>query len=282
MPSSDPFSPPAQPAGVPPAMIPQRIRTRSFASFRTIFALILREMSTRYGQSPGGYVWAILEPLGGVLMLAFGFSLLIHHPALGTSFMLFYATGFLPFSLYQSILNAVSRALSFSKPLLMYPAVTWMDALIARAVLNTLTGVMVAYLLLTGIFFFSDTKSVLDFGPILLAISMASLFGISVGSFNCFLIGVFPAWELIWSILSRPLFLMSGILFIYEDLPRLLQDILWYNPLLHVVGEMRRGFYPMYSADYVSAPYVILLSLLLLAFSFVMLQRYHRDILNEN
>ena len=257
------------------------VRTRRYASARTIFALILREMSTRYGQSPGGYLWAILEPLGAILLLAFGFSLLMHHPALGSSFMLFYATGYLPFSLYQNVLNVVSRALNFSRPLLMYPAVTWVDALIARGLLNTLTGVMVSYLLLSGILFFSDTRAVLDFGPILLATTLAALLGLGVGSMNCLLIGVFPPWEVIWSIVTRPLFLASGILILYEDLPRTVQTLLWFNPLLHITGIMREGIYPMYSPGYVSSAYVLFLSLALLALSFVLLQRYHRNILNE-
>ena len=248
---------------------------------RTIFALILREMSTRYGQSAGGYFWALLEPLGAIVILAGGLSLLIHHPSLGTSFFLFYATGFLPFSLYQSVMNAVSRSLNFSRPLLMYPAVTWADALIARAILNTLTEIMVIYVLFTGIFLFIDTNTSISLLPILMALALATLLAIGVGSVNCLLIGIFPAWEQVWSIITRPLFLVSGVLFLYEDLPRSVQAILWYNPLLHVIGEMRKGFYPSYTADYVSPAFVVGLSLSLTALSFVFLRRYYRDFLNE-
>lgn len=274
-----PFPPPLRPRH--PANRRLGVRTRSYPTLRTVLALILREMSTRYGQSPGGYLWAVLEPLGAILILALGFSLLIRHPSLGTSFILFYATGFMPFSVYQSTQNTVSRALNFSRPLLMYPSVTWLDALIARAALNILTGVMVSYLLLAGIVLADRTTAVIDIGPVILAMVMTALLGIGVGAFNCLLIGMFPAWEIIWSIISRPLFLASGILFLFEDLPRSIQTFLWYNPLLHIVGEMRRGFYPMYSPQYVSPAYVILLSLGLLAFSLVLLQRYHADILDQ-
>jgi capsular polysaccharide transport system permease protein len=274
-----PFPPPLRP--LQPAKRPLGVRTRSFPTSRTILALILREMSTRYGQSPGGYLWAVLEPLGAILILALGFSLLIRHPSLGTSFILFYATGFLPFSVYQNVQNAVSRALNFSRPLLMYPTVTWLDALIARAALNILTGVMVSYLLLAGILVLGRSNAVLDIGPVILAMTMTALLGVGVGAMNCLLIGMFPAWEVIWSIISRPLFLASGILFVYEDLPRTIQAFLWYNPLLHIVGEMRRGFYPMYSPEYVSPAYVILVSVGLLAFSLVLLRRYHADILDQ-
>lgn len=277
------FGTAAEAPAVPPPVgaAPKRVQTRPFATGRTIIALILREMSTRYGRSPGGYLWALLEPLGAVALMALAFSLLMRHPALGTSFLLFYATGHLPFTLYQSVMNVVARSLNYSRPLLMYPAVTWLDAVIARFLLNTLTGMMVSYILLTAIISLTDTGAVLQIGPILMAALMAAALGLGVGCLNCVLNGLFPTWEMIWSIATRPLFLASGVLILYEDMPRVLQDILWYNPLLHVTGEMRRGFYPMYSADYVSPVYVFLIALTCIAAGLVFLSRYHRTILND-
>ena len=38
----------------PPALAPIQSHHRRFATARTITALILREMSTRYGRTPGG------------------------------------------------------------------------------------------------------------------------------------------------------------------------------------------------------------------------------------
>lgn len=272
-----PMSSPEIPSGT---AAPRRVQTRSFAMGRTVLALILREMTTRYGQSPGGYLWAVLEPLGAILLLAVGFSLIARHPPLGTSFLLFYATGYLPFSLYQSLANVTARALIYSKSLLLYPAVTWVDAVLARFLLNTLTTVMISYILLSGIMLMTETRTVLEIGPILMAYAMAMCLGLGVGSLNCVLFGLFPAWEMVWSILSRPLFLASGILILYEQLSVTLRNILWFNPLLHITGEMRKGFYPMYSADYSSPAYVFGIGLGALMLGFVLLGRYHRDILS--
>ena len=61
----------------------------SFRFVRTILALILREMSTTYGRSAGGYIWAVLEPAAGIALLAFAFSLALRAPSLGTNFALF-------------------------------------------------------------------------------------------------------------------------------------------------------------------------------------------------
>jgi hypothetical protein len=55
-------------------------RPRFLASFRTITALILREMATTYGRSPGGYLWAVLEPVAGVALLSLVFSLALRNP----------------------------------------------------------------------------------------------------------------------------------------------------------------------------------------------------------
>ena len=67
---SQPASPPLTP--VPPAQKPalQPSRpNRRFASLRAIGALILREMATTYGRSPGGYAWALIEPVVGTAVL---------------------------------------------------------------------------------------------------------------------------------------------------------------------------------------------------------------------
>lgn len=238
-------------------------------------------MSTRYGRTPGGYIWAILEPLAAILFLSVGFSLIIRAPSLGTSFLLFYATGYLPFNLYQSLSNTIARALLFSKPLLKYPAVTWVDAILARFILNSLTGILITFLLIGGILAVVDSRAALDMGPVLEALGLAMLLGLGVGTLNSVLTGLYPLWEIAWSIITRPLFIASGVLFLFEDLPPAARDLLWYNPLIHIIGLMRAGVYPTYTAAYVSITYVLLISMVLLVLGLLLMRRYHRVILNR-
>ncbi|TDK50889.1 ABC transporter permease [Antarcticimicrobium luteum] len=268
---------PAQPSAPPPA----QAGPRRFATLRTVFALILREMSTSYGRTPGGYAWAILEPLGAILVLSVGFSLVIRTPPLGTSFILFYATGYMPFDLYQTLANTIGKAINFSKPLLKYPAVTWLDAVLARFLLNSLTGILVTILLIAGILAVIDSRTVLNLPPAVEAMGLAMLLGLGVGMMNCAIMGLFPLWETIWSIITRPLFIASGVFFLYDTMPPLAQEILWYNPLLHITGLMRTGFYATYTASYVSHVYVLGVSLALLAMGLILMGRYHREILNR-
>ena len=264
-----------------PDLNPSRPTARRWRRLRVIIALVMREMSTQYGKSPGGYIWAILEPLGAIIILSVGFSLVMRSPSLGNSFILFYATGYLPYDLFNKVSNRLMPALRQSKNLLAYPTVKWVDVLAGRFILVVLTMGLVAYLLLAGILIFQDTGSIVSYGPVLLAFLLAALLGAGAGMVNSVISGFLPVWISIWTIFTRPLFLASGILLIYENLPTVAQNILYFNPLMHITGLARTGFFPNYRPQYISIIYVLVWIFILLAFGLLLLRRYHREIVNR-
>ena len=251
------------------------------AALRSISALIVREMSTRYGRKPGGYIWALLEPLGMILLLAFAWSLLAKSPSLGTSFVLFKGTGMLILLMFKNLGNVIGQAITYSRPLLFFPRVTWLDALLARFALNTLVSLCSMTVILTGIMVYEDIRSVLDWNSIGLAVLLTALMGLGIGCLNCYLFTRFPVWQNIWAILTRPLFLISGIIVVYEDMPQLAQQILWFNPLLHLTGIMRDGFYPIYTPQYISLVYIGMWITIPMVIGLLLLRQFHRDLLNR-
>lgn len=271
------------PASLPrPILPPERLTPpkRHFASFRTIMALILREMATSFGRSPGGYLWAVLEPIAGIALLSFVFMVAFRHPALGTSFPLFYATGMIPFTVYNDVSIKLAQAINYSRPLMAYPSVTFIDALLARFILNYLTEVMVAYIVFTGILMFFDTRVIINIPVIAEALILSGVLALGVGTLNCFLFTLFPIWQRGWSILMRPMVIISCVMMLPETVPGYMRDWLLYNPLVHLVGLMRRGFYTSYHADYVSPLYVLGFSGVCLAMGLLLLRRYQYVLLN--
>lgn len=256
-------------------------RIRSFGTVRAISALVLREMQTTYGRSPGGYIWLVIEPVLGIALLSAIFSLGFRSPALGSEFAPFYASGMVPFLFYNGLSNKVAGALSFSRPLLAYPGVTYMDAILARMIVNVLSQLLVAYVVFTGIFMIYDTQGAIDLTRVLRSFCMVIVLSFGIGVMNCFLRLRFPIWSTIWSILNRPMFLISCIFFLFETVPQPYQDILWHNPLIHIVGMMRSGFYNSYEASYVSELYVYGLSLVLAVMGLILLRRFHRELLQR-
>lgn len=265
------------PAVIAPAARAGKVR---FQRLRVLFALMVREMQTNFGRSWGGYFWAIAEPLGGILLLSIAFGLALRSPPLGSSFLLFYASGYIPYNTYNYVSNAVTGAIRSNRGLLTYPVVTMLDAVLAKFLLSTLTMLVVGVLLYIIIFLSIDQPVQLDLGLIALAFFLAALIGLGVGALNCVLFRFFPTWRSVWKILSRPKFILSGVLFLYEAVPAGLRDVLWFNPVAHVIGLMRAGIYGGYHPQYVSIPYVVGLSLGLFVIGAYLLRRHATALLD--
>jgi capsular polysaccharide transport system permease protein len=269
----------ATPGKPVPAVRLHRQQAPRFATLRVVMALILREMASTYGRSPGGYAWIILEPTLGIALMSMLYSLGFKNPALGTNFAIFFATGILPFTMFNDVSNKTAQSINYSRSLLAYPRVTFMDAIVARLVLTVLTQLLVGCIILTFIRLTWETRTVLQIDRAILSYAMAIAMGLGLGLLNCFLMTMFPLWQRAWGIMTRPLFLLSGTLLLYENMPEIAQDILWWNPLMHVTGEMRAAFYLQYEAKYVTPVFVFAVAGVLALVGLIFLRRYHRDML---
>lgn len=250
-----------------------------FKMGRTVVALMLREMSSTYGRSNGGYLWALVEPVGGIAFLTIVFSYALRSPSLGDSFALYYATGMLPLGLFRELNAKTAMAVNFSKPLLGYPRVTFVDTILARAILNSLTNILISVILIGGMVLINPSFVFLNIPEMGLSFLMSISLGVGVGTMNCFLFWRFDWWQQLWMVLMRPLFIVSGVLYNFDDLPAFAQDILWWNPMVHVVGQMRMGVYATYEPTYISYIFVFAVSLAALSLGLTLLNRYHDDIM---
>ncbi len=251
-----------------------------FQRLRVLFALVVRETGTKFGRSYGGYLWAIAEPLGGIVLLTLAFGLALRRPPLGTNFALFYATGVIPFMVYGHVSRSVAVAINTNRGLLHYPVVTALDTVFAKLVLEALTMFVVAVLLFAGIILAYRLDVRFDPASAALAFVLAAFLGLGIGTLNCVIIGFFPTWQNFWSVMSRPLLIVSGLFYTFQSLPVGAQAVLWYNPLVHIVGLMRAGFYGTYEADYASPLYVLGFGLVPFVIGAYLLRR-HESVLIE-
>jgi capsular polysaccharide transport system permease protein len=261
---------------------PRRPRARPrLQKLRVLAALILREMSSRYGKSWGGYFWAIAEPAASILILAVIFGYALHRPPLGNSFMVFYATGIIPFFLFNAVATSVSMAVQQNRGLLNYPVVTALDTVIARVLLEVLTFVTVATLLFPTLIWMDRAVVNINLLAIVIGMAMAAVLGLGVGTVNAVAFAFFPTWRNVWAVLRRPLFIVSGILFTFSMVPQPFRDWLWWNPVIHVIGQMRMGFYRTYDGDYISWIYVAAVSLILFAVGGYLLRRHEGNMIER-
>lgn len=215
---------------------------------RVVGALLVREMATRFGSKPGGYVWALLDPAAHILLMTIIFRAIARAPALGTSFALFFATGYIAFQFYQAMSSYLNSAIRANKALLNYPNVAPIDTVVARFILQVCTTSLVAFIVLGTIVVTMRVQASIHWPAILEAVAMACVFGLGVAMVNCVLFVKYPLYEQVFNIVNRPLFLISGVFFLPDSIPAPYRDLIFINPLVHIIMGFRRGFYPEYRA----------------------------------
>jgi capsular polysaccharide transport system permease protein len=235
---------------------------RRFRTPRVVGALMLREIALSNRRTIFGYLWEIVEPVAYIAILMAIFSLVFVRPPLGTSFALFYASGIL----------------RFSRQLLSYPEVTFLDAILARFLLAAATKLAVFALVIGLIVAAFGVEPVFDAPDLFLGLAMTLFLALAVGTLNCLLFTVFPLYESVWVVVTRPLFLVSAVLFQFDQVPLPWRDWLWWNPVIHLVGQVRAGLYPTYAADYVSVVYIAGVAAVILPVALFFLRRYWRDL----
>ncbi len=225
--------------------------------FTVIAALLVREMSTRFGNKPGGYLWAVLDPLLHVLLMTLVFQAIARLPALGPSFPLFFASGYLPFLFYQGMSSFIAGTVKANKALFTYPVVAPIDAVVSRFILQSMTATLVVTLVLTSIILKDEVVTDINVAELIAACALAALFGLGVGLVNIGLFALSPLYEKIFGIVNRPVFMISGVFFLPDSLPHPFSGYILWNPLVHVIMMFRQGIYPEYRASGLDEFYVV-------------------------
>lgn len=243
---------------------------------RVMCALILREITTTNGGTKFGYLWVIATPVASIAFLSYIFSYGFKSPSLGISFPLFYATGALPFGMYSSMQKTINSSLYKNKKLLFYPSVGYIDVIASRYILTIITQVVVFCIIFFSIVAIVDMSLQLRIPTMFNALLGASVLALGIGTLNITLFRFIPIWRVIWKILTRPLYILSCIIFLYEGLPSAAQSILWYNPIVHIVSIMRTGVYSSEAfehADGITMVYPYSVGFIALAFGLLFLKK---------
>ncbi len=227
---------------------------------RIVAAFILREIATRYGRSPGGYIWAFIEPLAFVFIMTTLMSSFGRSPPIGDSFVLFYSTGYMGFSLYRTMETYLASSISANRALMSYPVVAPIDAVVGRLILQGVTIIVVTTIIGLGAISTSRHPHAIEWRAIIEAASLAWTLALGVATINIVLFFLFPLYQKIYEIISRPLLLLSGVFYMPNMMPHPISDYILFNPISHVVLLFRAGFYGYPSTAGLDTAYLVEIS----------------------
>ncbi len=213
-----------------------------------VFALIVRELKTRFGGRWEGALWTLSEPLAHVLFYALALGSLRASRLPNIDYPIFLATGLLPFFTFRTLSLRLSDAVRANRALFNYRPVKPFDTFIARAFLEA--AINSAILIITFLIVASEgsAHTLIPDRPLewigVQAILLSFGFGIGVSlSVVCHFA---PRIRMIISLLFLPLYMLSAIQMPIQSLPTTWQPYLLWNPLLHLFEISRSYFFPAY------------------------------------
>lgn len=239
---------------------------------RIINALFIQSLLSEHGKSKIGYLTAIIKPLGQIVMLTAMFSILGRSSPIGNDLVLFLATGIIPYNLCIGLTNKMLQINKSSRSILNSTPATPFDISIAFLLSETIILLISTAVILIGLGHFGYWDYRVDslLGILLITITSIML-GYGVGLLNVSVSAIIPSYEKVWKILSMPLFLMSGVIFVADQrFPAEVIAILKYNPLLHIIEAMRDSFYRSWESTLFDMSYLLTFTIIALLIGLLM------------
>lgn len=250
---------------------------------RVIYALILRETRTRYGKTRIGYLWALFEPLAHMLIFVAIFSFIGRASPLGGSVAMLVLTGLFPYNLFSNMATQLMNAVAANRVLLSYPHVTPFDVMLARTILEIATQIMVFsfVLLILAVQNLWDMKvdSLID---VITVILVTATLGAGLGLINAALAFKFPSYANIFGMTMRPMYFLSGIFFVVGYMSTDIQNIMYYNPIAHLIEWFRSAIYAGYESSFLDKHYLLSFTLTVVFFGLLLLRLVRHKIRQEN
>lgn len=225
---------------------------------RVIYALVMREVHTLYGNTRLGYLWAIIQTAFNIAVFWLFREFLGAHAPHGMGMAVFLLCGFIPWYMCSDAISRCMKAISANQALLTFPQVTELDLMLARVIVVWGTQLICALVILSLAAALGQPAELRHPSTLAATLFLAPLLGLGIGLVFASLARLWPTLERLVPILMRFLFFASGIFFQVSELPARFSGPLLLNPVAQLIEWQRYGFSasssaPLYSMDYVAA-----------------------------
>lgn len=224
---------------------------------RVLGALIMRELTTRYGREGLGFAWLIAEPLMfcfGVLILWTSTKPAYEH---GIRLAPFVMTGYMSLILTRHLIGLLASALQANQGLMYHRQIAPMHIFIARIALE-LGGATGAFFVVYVVLLALGQVS-LPHDYLLLYAGWFLLAWVSMG-FALILTGLAMRYDLmerLIGLISYSLIPISGVFFMVDWLPAAYRHIYLLIPFVHGVEMIRAGVFGEFVNTHYNASYAL-------------------------
>ncbi|WP_026375714.1 ABC transporter permease [Aestuariibacter salexigens] len=225
-----------------------------------IFAIFIRELQSRFNDK-FGLSWLVLEPLLYILLLSLIRSRISGNEVHGIPIFIFMLYGLLFIRLFTETINSTATSLRKDKPLYAFRQVQPISSVLAAMLIELMSKIGVFALLLLAIYLI-EVDFNLDDGLLMITIFLTLwIFSAAIGLLFGIGTAFVPELDKVRTLITRPLFFISGVFFSLQDIPQAYWHWLTWNPVLHAIELARFSSYEGYGQAGVSLFYLAIMSL---------------------
>lgn len=210
---------------------------------RVIQALMIRELTTRFGRENLGFLWLLVEPLLFAVLVGLLWRAMKGPTDFGLEIFSFVVSGYLPLVLFRSSMSRAVGSFTANGSLMYHRPIKILDLVIVRFLIE-FVGHMMAYLfisLVLGVLGFFPWPY--DLGFMLLGWAYYALFTLSVVLVVAPLSEMSEVVEKFLPVTTYIMVPLSGAFFIVSSLPPAAAAVMLFSPPVHGMEMMRYGIF---------------------------------------
>ena len=239
---------------------------KTSTSLNLIWVLTYLKFLPRSRRESAKMFWLFAEPAGQLAILILLFTFIGRSPAYGTSMALFLLTGITMLNFFNVGSGMVMGAMLQTKSKLRLAPVGLFHDAVATVIFKSLTAIGYTSILLIGIWYVQGTDVVPKHPLIVVqAFIWSSALCLGFGMLRAYFTKFLPFVERTYFTISRGLIFVSGVFFVPSFMPPQISDLLFYNPVLHIIELFRLGMYDQYPTIIFSQLYLSLFCLICIA-----------------
>jgi ABC-2 type transport system permease protein/capsular polysaccharide transport system permease protein len=247
---------------------------------RVIYALLMREIITRYGRHNIGFMWMFVEPMMFTIGVAalWSFSGVSHS---GMPVISFAITGYSAVLLWRNMPSRCSGAIQPNLSLMYHRNVKVLDVFLARLLLEG-AGATMSFIILSVVFISINwMPPPEDILKIAIGWSMLAWFGCALAITIGALSELSEIVEKLWHPFTYLMFPLSGAVFMVDWLPASVQPYILYLPMVHGVEILREGYYGSLVKAHYDIGYMATFCMCLTLLGLILTQRVSRKVTPE-
>lgn len=240
---------------------------------RVLHALVLREIMTRFGRENLGFVWLVLEPLILTTMVMIGWMIMFGTSKQGVPVVQLVLTGYSMLTLWRHIVTRFTHCFRHNAGLMFHRNVKPMDTIFARLFLESF-GTLVSFFVSYAVLY------IIDWIPPIhdIFLLLAAWFLLTFFAFSAALIvsALCELWEPAEKFIQPLMYItipLTGAFFMLSWIPSDYHDALLLSPMINTVEMFRAALIGPSTQTYYHPDYVILVSLFLTAFAFLLMRK---------